>query len=179
MAKSNTLLFESYEPEFLVTECPSCYDVFKSVYPKLFRKPNYKVIHISELLKELLDSGKLKVGKGECAKKIIYKDPCPLVRRHGITEEPRQIVAQYAELLEFDSNRMELLCCGAPAGVKPLFPNIANRIAEMLNSEAAVKGADEIAVSCVFCMYHMGGASKEKTPLIRTLSQEIKEHLKG
>jgi heterodisulfide reductase subunit D len=179
LAESNTELFESTGAECLVTECPSCHDVFKRVYPKLFRAPKYKVIHVSELLKELIDGGKLRVSKPDVPRKIIYKDPCPLVRRHGITEGPRGVISSFAELVEYGDNRENLLCCGAPAGVKPIFPDIANRLAEMLVDEAASRKADEISVGCAFCLYHMGSAGKGPSGnlKIKTLSQQVKEHL--
>jgi len=131
------------------------------------------------LLKELIESGRLNVSR-DAERKAIYKDPCPLVRRHGITDEPRAVVSSCATLLEFDDNRENALCCGAPAGVKPVYPDVANRLAQMLLEEAKKKGACEIAMGCVFCMYHMAGVSKEtdKYPKMLTLSQQVKEALK-
>lgn len=179
LAEKITLQFEATGAEAIICECPSCHDVFKGIYPKLFREPKYRVIHISEFLKELIETGKIKVTK-DAARKAIYKDPCPLVRRHGISEEPRAVVSSCTTLLEYDSNRKDAMCCGAPAGVKPIYPDIANRLAEILLKEAKEKGADEIAVSCVFCLYHMSGVSKEKDayPRIVTLSQMVKESSK-
>jgi glycerol-3-phosphate dehydrogenase subunit C len=179
IAEANTLLFESTAAEVLVTECPSCHDVYKSVYPRLYREPKYRVIHIAELLKELLDEGKLKVSAAQKEKKIIFKDPCPLVRRHGIIEPPRGIINRLGTLLEYNENAREAVCCGAPAGVKPVYPEIANKLAEMLVAEAKEKGAEEISVGCVFCMYHMAGVMKNPSQLeIKTLSQEVLESLK-
>lgn len=175
LAEKNTLLFESTGAEFVVTECPSCHDVFKRVYPELYREPNYRVLHISELLKELLESGKIRVNRSD--KSVIYKDPCPLVRRHGIADIPREVLSYVAALVEYEENREETLCCGAPAGVKPVHPEIANRLAEMLLEEAAAKSAKEIGVGCVFCMYHMAGIIKDSATKIKTLSQLILENL--
>lgn len=177
LAEKNTLLFEATGAETVITECPSCYDVFKEVYPKLFRAPKYEVVHISVLLKELIQEGRLKVGRRE--KQIIYKEPCPLVRRYGITEEPRDIVKRIGKLLEYDENKMETLCCGAPAGVKPLYPDIANALAKMLLDEADAKKADLIGVNCAFCEYHMAGAcaDQSKAARIKTLSQLVLDSL--
>ena len=174
LAEKNTLLFESTGAEFVVTECPACQDVFKRVYPSLFREPKYEVIHISELLHDLINNGALKVGNS--GKHIIYKDPCPLVRRSKVIEAPRDLIKRVAKLVEYDKNREDALCCGAPAGVKPIYPEIANRLAEILISEADRKEAD-IAVGCVFCMYHMTGVIKEPGRKIVTLSQLVLENL--
>ncbi|MEM3532367.1 MAG: (Fe-S)-binding protein [Candidatus Methanomethyliaceae archaeon] len=174
LAEKNTVLFESTGAETVVTECPSCHDVFKNVYPELFREPRYNVIHISEMLRALIKEGRLKVKKSE--RKIAYKDPCPLVRRNGIEEAPREVIRIVAELVEYGENGYDALCCGAPAGVKPIYPEIANRLAEMLIEEPAKRGAD-IGVGCVFCMYHMSGAAKPPAPKIETLSQIVLQNL--
>ena len=174
LAEKNTTLFESTGAEIVVTECPSCHDVFKNVYPRLFREPSYKVIHISELLMDLLRDGRLKVRRS--GRRVAYKDPCPLVRRNGVEEAPREVLSRVAELVEYDRKGWDALCCGAPAGVKPVYPEIAGRLAEMLIEEPARKGAD-IGVGCVFCMYHMGGVTKPSSPRIETLSQIVLENL--
>jgi glycerol-3-phosphate dehydrogenase subunit C len=170
LAEKNTLAFESIGAEYIISECPSCHDVLKNVYPKFFREPSYEVIHISQIINENLD--KLNIKK--INKRIIYKDPCPLVRRNNVIEEPRNIIRRIAELIEYDKKEWDALCCGAPAGVKPLYPEIANKLAEMLINEAKMKNS-EIAVGCVFCMHHMIGVSKE--PRILTLSQLLLENL--
>lgn len=179
LAEKNTLLFESTGARTVVTECPSCYDVFKNVYPTLFRKPGYEVVHITELLDQLISEGKISLKEPEKRKKVIYKDPCPLVRRCGIAQPPRKVFSQIGELIEYKESGKDALCCGAPAGVKSLYPDIANRLAEMLMEEAKKKDA-EVGVGCVFCMYHMGGLPKEAGyPPIKTLSQAVLENLKS
>ena len=53
----------------------------------------------------------------------------------------------------------------------------ARRLAEMLLNEAVAKGADEIGVGCVFCMYHISGVIKDPALKIKTLSQLILENV--
>jgi glycerol-3-phosphate dehydrogenase subunit C len=97
------------------------------VYAQLFREPNYKVVYMGEVLNDLMEQGKIKVKKSE--EKIIFKDPCPLVRRHDMIEIPRKVLTSVAELVEYEEHGREAACCGAPAGVKPLYPEIANKLA--------------------------------------------------
>ncbi len=176
MAEKNTLLFESTEAKVIIAECPACYDVYKSVYPALFRKPNYEVAYISEILEDLIGSGKIKVhGSG---KKVIFKDPCPLVRRYDMIESPRNVLASVAEVVEFEEHGRDAVCCGAPAGVKPLYPEIANKLAEILLDEASSKNITQVGVGCAFCMYHMSGVLKgpQDPRSIKTLSQLVLEN---
>ena len=111
---------------------------------------------------------------------IVYKDPCPLVRRHGITEQPREILKAIpgVKLVEYKENRGDAVCCGAPAGVKPLFPELASKLAEYLVNEAVELKASCIAVACTFCLYHIVGSLKERLPIpVKTISQIVLEHL--
>lgn len=177
IAKDNTLLFESTSAKVVIAECPACFDVFKNVYAQLFREPNYKVVYMGEVLNDLMEQGKIKVKKSE--EKIIFKDPCPLVRRHDMIEIPRKVLTSVAELVEYEEHGREAACCGAPAGVKPLYPEIANKLAGDLVDEASSKGLTEIGVGCAFCMYHMKGVLKgpEDPRRIRTLSQLVLENM--
>ncbi len=180
LAEANTKLFEETGAEYVITECPSCYDMFKRVYPRLYREPSYKVLHVVELLHQLLKEGKLHFKDGGKEEVIVYKDPCPLVRRHGITEQPREILKAIpgVKLIEYRENRSDAVCCGAPAGVKPLFPDLAAKLAEYLVNEAVELKASCIAVACTFCLYHIVGSLKEKLPIpVKTLSQIVLEHL--
>ena len=88
MAEKNTLLFESTGAKAIIAECPACYDVYKSIYPALFREPNYEVVYISEMLEDMIEQGKIRVK--ESGKKVIFKDPCPLARRHDMSRVPSE-----------------------------------------------------------------------------------------
>jgi glycerol-3-phosphate dehydrogenase subunit C len=90
-------------------------------------------------------------------------------------ETPRKVLGSVAELVEYKEHGREAACCGAPAGVKPLYPEIANKLAETLMDEASSKGVTEVGVGCAFCMYHMKGALRgpEDPRTIRTLSQLV------
>jgi heterodisulfide reductase subunit D len=176
LAEKNTLLYEETGAEIVVTECPSCHDVFKNCYPRLFREPKYKVVHISELLDELIRKGKLEPGVRKGERRLIYKDPCPLVRRNGISKAPRDILKRIGKLIEYDEKEYDALCCGAPAGVRPLYPELTNKLCEMLMAEAKTKNA-EVGVGCAFCMLAMSGLPKEAGyPPIKTLSQLLLEN---
>lgn len=177
IAEEITLLFESTSARVVIAECPGCYDLYKNIYPGLFRKPNYEVIYISDMLKDLVEKGKITVSNS--GKKIIYKDPCPLARRHNIIETPRTVLGSVAEVVEFEEHGKDTSCCGAPAGVKPLFPEIANSLVRSLLDEASSKGVTEVGVCCPFCMHHMKGALKGPEDLltIRSLSQILLANL--
>ncbi|WP_019177557.1 (Fe-S)-binding protein [Methanomassiliicoccus luminyensis] len=177
LAEKNTLLLESTSAKTVITECPGCYDVYKRVYPALFREPNYEVIYIADILKDIVEHGNIEVKHS--GRKVIYKDPCPLARRYDMTKAAREVLGHVAEVVEFEEHGAEAVCCGAPAGVKPLYPEVANELAGKLLKEASSKGVDQVGVGCPFCMHHMSGVQNgTEGPLrIRTPSQLMLESL--
>ncbi len=78
-ALANIELLNAYEITRIVTACPHCFNTLKNEYPSL--GGNYTVIHHTQLLKQLLEEGKLVLeGDQFKGKKITYHDPCYLGR---------------------------------------------------------------------------------------------------
>ncbi|MFN7692005.1 MAG: (Fe-S)-binding protein, partial [Bacteroidota bacterium] len=112
-AMQNIQVLNGYEVKKIVTGCPHCFNTIKNEYPELGGK--YEVIHHTQLVTQLIDSGKLKVEGGEFkGKKITFHDPCYLGRANNEYEAPRNIIQKLdAELNEMKRSRANGLCCGA------------------------------------------------------------------
>lgn len=155
-AITNITTMNAYEVKKIVTGCPHCFNTLKNEYPSL--GGNYEVIHHTELVQQLINSGKLKVQGGEFkGKKIVFHDPCYLGRGNDVYEAPREVIAKLdVELNEMKRSRQNGLCCGA--GGAQMFKE-----AEKGNKEVNVERAEEalalnpdvIAVGCPFCMTMM------------------------
>jgi len=63
----------------LVTPCAECYSAFKYYYHWIGRKLDVEVLHITELIDQLIEEGKLRFRK-EIRMKVTYHDPCHLGR---------------------------------------------------------------------------------------------------
>jgi len=113
MAMQNISVLNAYEVKKIVTGCPHCFNTLKNEYPEL--GGNYEVVHHTQLIQELLNTGKLKIEGGEFkGKKITFHDPCYLGRGNGEYEAPRQLIqALDAELVEMKRCKTNGLCCGA------------------------------------------------------------------
>ncbi len=115
------------DPEFkddqILVSCAGCYNTLKNDYKELFGA-EIDVIHISELLTQLINEGKLVVKKRPI--KVTYHDPCHLGRHSGLYKEPREVIMDTCNLLEMDRNREHSRCCGAGAGVRSAFPDTAH-----------------------------------------------------
>ena len=61
-AMTNIEVLNAYDIKRIVTTCPHCFNTLKNEYPELGGK--YEVIHHTQLLKSLLNEGKLTVKGG-------------------------------------------------------------------------------------------------------------------
>ena len=112
-AISNIELMNSYNIKSIVTTCPHCFNTIKNEYPNL--GGNYKVLHHTQFLKNLLKEGKLKINGGYYkGKKITFHDPCYLGRANNEYEAPRELIEKLElELIEMKRCKSKGLCCGA------------------------------------------------------------------
>ncbi len=145
------------EGEEILVSCAGCYNTLKNDYKELFGV-ELNVKHTSELLKELILEGKIKVKK--TPKKVTYHDPCHLGRHSDIYEEPREIINETSVLVEMDRNRERSRCCGAGAGVKSAFPETALKVASKRIQDAESTNAEIIITSCSFCILNLKNALK-------------------
>jgi Fe-S oxidoreductase len=163
-ALMNIQTLQAYEVKKIVTACPHCFNTLKNEYPAL--GGNFEVLHHSELLQQLINTGKIKAKDGQefRGKRIVYHDSCYLGRANEIYEAPRQVLeALDAELFEMKRSRKNGLCCGA--GGAQMFKEAENgkneinleRIEEALETNPKV-----VAVACPFCMTMLADGVKNK-----------------
>ena len=151
-AMNNITVLNGYEVKKIVTGCPHCFNTIKNEYPSL--GGNYEVVHHTELLQGLIDSGKLMVKGGSFkGKKITFHDPCYLGRGNDVYEAPRNVIEKLdSELVEMKRSRAKGLCCGA--GGAQMFKE-----AEPGDKEVNIERTEEalslnpnfIATGCPFC----------------------------
>ena len=112
-AMMNIEVLNAYEAKKIVTACPHCFNTLKNEYSELGGA--YEVIHHTEFLKQLLDSGRLTIEGGKFkGKKITFHDPCYLGRANSIYEAPRELIKKLdIELFEMKRSRANGWCCGA------------------------------------------------------------------
>lgn len=151
-AMQNIMVMNGYGVQKIVTGCPHCFNTLKNEYPAL--GGNYEVIHHTQLVQQLIDSGKLKVDGGEFkGKKIVFHDPCYLGRGNNVYEAPREVIKSLdADLAEMKRSRAKGFCCGA--GGAQMFKEAEHGTGEVnvaRTEEALEHNPDVIAVGCPFC----------------------------
>ena len=162
-AVTNIEVINSYEVKKIVTACPHCFNTIKNEYPSLGGQ--YEVVHHTQFLKSLLDSGRLSIQGGQFkGKRITFHDPCYLGRANNIYEAPRELIKKLdAELLEMKNCRKKGLCCGA--GGAQMFKDAEPGKKEInieRTEQALQTKPDIIAVGCPFCNTMMSDGVKNK-----------------
>ncbi len=151
-AMSNIEILNAYEVKKIVTACPHCFNTLKNEYPELGGV--YEVMHHTELLKSLIDEGRISIEGGKFnGKKITFHDPCYLGRSNDIYEAPRELIQQLdAELVEMKHCKSNGLCCGA--GGAQMFKDAEKGTKEInveRTDQAIEVRPDIIATGCPFC----------------------------
>ena len=146
LIRKNRELIQASGCDTLLLSCPICYKIFKERY----RLEGVRVVHTAEYFKELIDTGRLAVEKGDI--RYVFHDPCELGRGSGIYEQPRQILGQAGYLVEADQNRAESICCGGSLGSLTL--GFAQREDMTRNAlkHLTAEGPDAIATACPLCL---------------------------
>lgn len=176
LALQNVNTLQMYGVKKIVTACPHCFNTLKNEYPDL--GGHYEVVHHTQFLQELLDTGKLKVEGGHFkGKKITYHDSCYLGRINGIYEAPRNILEKLdGDLVEMKRSRMTGLCCGA--GGAQMFKEDeagAKRINIERAEEAISTDANIIAANCPFCITMLTDGLKAKDKQDDVMVMDISE----
>jgi len=151
LAKENIKTFIDHGVKRILVSSPHCYHTFKNEYPELM--VHFEVVHITELLAELVESGKL-VLEGQYAKKVTFHDPCYLGRHNGIYDAPRKLLegTKGVELREMADSREGSLCCGGGGGRIWMETPKEERFADIRLAQAQAVGAEVLATSCPYCI---------------------------
>jgi Fe-S oxidoreductase len=155
LATANVEMLNNVKPKRIVTSCPHCLHTLKNEYPAF--GGNYTVIHHSQLIAELIASGRLGLKQqiaNENYQNITYHDPCYLGRQNHIIDEPRNDIKMIGHsLLELPRHGLKSFCCGAGgAQMWKEEEHGQERVNSNRFKEAESTGADALAVGCPFCM---------------------------
>ncbi len=144
----------------VITSCAGCYRTLKNDFVKFGVEYDFKLYHIAELVKQLLDKGKLKF-KSNYDKTVTYHDPCHLGRHSGIYEIPREVYKKIPGInfVEMKRNRENAYCCGAGGGVKIGYPDWSVEISKERLEEAKETGATVVSSTCPFCRTNLSDAN--------------------
>lgn len=151
LARANIKTFIENGVKKILVSSPHCYHTFKNEYPEFM--VHFELVHSTQYLFELINSGRLKLAKGY-EKKVAWHDPCYLGRHNGIYDEPREVLKKIdgLELLEMADYRQDSLCCGGGGGRIWMETPKSERFSDLRLAQAVEAGAEELVTACPYCI---------------------------
>jgi Fe-S oxidoreductase/nitrate reductase gamma subunit len=152
LAQTNIERLRQYQPKRIVASCPHCLNTLKNEYPQL--GGSFNVVHHSELIDELISSGRLRVSAESLPDgRMAYHDPCYLGRYNEVYDQPRSVMNTVAGgYVELPRCRDRGFCCGAGGARAFMEEKRGTRISHNRLNEAIATDASGVAVACPFCV---------------------------
>lgn len=163
-------------------ECGHAYTAVRWDGPNLIGRPyGFRVIHILELLDSLRKEGRIRT-QGMAEETMTFHDPCSIVRKGGVIESPRNLMAMVCrDFVEMKDHGKWNWCCGGGGGVSSnedadeLRLKVFNRKKRQIEET----GAETLVTACANCRLVLEEGLEEyhmEIPLTG-LTELIAEHL--
>jgi len=135
----------------IIAQCPHCFNTLLNEYPQL--GGNYEVIHHTQLLEFLIDTGKLDMSEARLDERVVYHDSCYLGRHNDVYLAPRTTLSTLAgiDLVETERNGTKGMCCGAGGARMWMEEHTGKQVNVERSQELLRTGATRIATACPFC----------------------------
>ncbi|WP_026842065.1 (Fe-S)-binding protein [Citrifermentans bremense] len=170
-ASFNTDLFDSFDLDFVVTDCGGCGAELKKYGQHLDgeRKAvdfSASVRDISEVL--FAESEALAAKLRPLPLKVTYHDPCHIAHCQGIRSQPRALIKlipgiDFRELPEADA------CCGSAGTYNIEKPEMADRVLSRKVQNVQKTGAEYLVTSNPGCLLQLKKALSEAEPQVRVI----------
>jgi len=137
----------------VLPECGHAYMAMRWMGANMYGKPlPFKVLHITEYLADVMNSGRLKVKKVD--KSVTFHDPCQVSRRGGATQAPRDVLKHLGvDFREMPNGGDYNWCCGGGGGVITIkrADELRHRVFKLKMDQMEATGAEELLSSCANC----------------------------
>jgi Fe-S oxidoreductase len=159
LVEENMQAFEKGQFAQIVTTDPHSLNSLRNEYPQYGGM--WPVHHYTQLLLNLVESGKLKLTNQLAHYWVTYHDPCYLGRYNGGYSAPRELLKLMGvNFVEMPRNREDSFCCGAgggqiwlgttPEGERPSENRILEAISTLSASTRSSNGSDPVSGKMLF-----------------------------
>jgi len=146
VAEANIETLRAAKVGKMVSICPHCVRTIGTDWREA--GATFPIEHHSELLARLQEKLPAPTGVRE---KVVFHDPCYLGRYRDIYDEPREVIARSAEVVDPERARERSFCCGAGGGQMFLGEEKGKRVNVTRVEELVGTGAAVIGTACPFC----------------------------
>tara|TARA_B100000519_G_scaffold202146_1_gene219618 strand:+ start:25 stop:1371 length:1347 start_codon:yes stop_codon:yes gene_type:complete len=162
LASENVSNLNEMGVQKIVTQCPHCFNTLKNEYPQY--GGNWEVIHHTQFLEELVESGALDLSEAKLDERIVYHDSCYLGRHNDVYMSPRNVIGNLSgvEIVEAPRNGTKGMCCGAGGARMWMEETIGTKVNDERSEELINTGASRIATACPFCYVMIDDGVKGK-----------------
>lgn len=159
----------------IVTADPHILHSLRNEYPAL--GGHYQVLHHTQLLAGLAQTGQLSFKAAGPARALTYHDPCYLGRYNGETEAPRELLRRLGmPVNEMARHGMNGRCCGGGGGAPLTDIPGKQRIPDLRIQDARDVGADMVVVACPNCTVMLEGVVGPR-PDVRDIAELVADAL--
>ena len=161
----------------IITQCPHCFNTMLNEYPQL--GGHFEVIHHSQLLEWLIESGKLDMTDARLDERVVYHDSCYLGRHNDVYLSPRKVIGSLGgvEVVEAGRNGTKGMCCGAGGARMWMEETIGKKVNDERAEELIATGASKVATACPFCYIMLDdgvkAAGAEETVQVADISMHL------
>lgn len=180
MVEENKQALEAVRFNRLLAPCAHCFNTLKNEYPHFGAE--YKVIHHTELLQELIQEEKITPESVPGDRVFTFHDSCYLGRYNNIYDPPRSVLNTVPgiQLREMRKNKEDGFCCGGGGGHMwmEIDPNTRvnhRRLAQVTDDAKA----DVVVTACPYCLIMFDDAIRSKGMEAQVRTKDIAEIIAG
>lgn len=145
LAEANIKGLEQAGVKRIVSICPHCVRTIAEDWREF--GVQVEIEHHSQFLARHAE----KLPRSNSNNEVVFHDPCYLGRYRGIYDEPRQVIARSAKVIDPPRARERGFCCGAGGGLVFLGEETGERVNLARAKELVATGAKTVGAACPFC----------------------------
>ena len=169
LAETNMATMEAAAVKKIVSICPHCVRTIAEDWREA-GNIQVEIEHHSEFLARHA----ARLAKSTSGETVVFHDPCYLGRYRNVYDQPREVIARSATVIDPPRSRERSFCCGAGGGLVFLGEETGTRVNQARVKELVATGADVIGAACPFCNTMFRDAlagSSEPTPRLLDIAQ--------
>ena len=161
----------------VITQCPHCFNTLLNEYPQL--GGHFEVIHHSQLLEQLIDSGRLDLREARLEERVVYHDSCYLGRHNDVYLSPRNVIGSLGgiEVVEAGRNGTKGMCCGAGGARMWMEESIGTKVNDARAAGAHRHRCEQGRHRVPLLLHHAGrrreGRGAEETVQVADISMHV------